>query len=434
MQSDRMKFLSTNDKSTKTSFREAVLKSLPEDNGLYFPERIPSLDKTFLSRIQDYSLAEVAYRVLSPFCLDDVPKEKLEAIIADTFVFDIPVRKVEEGVSCLELFHGPTMAFKDVGARFLARTLSYFKERDEKETTILVATSGDTGGAVASGFYNQPGINVVILYPSGKVTPLQERQMTTLGGNIRALEVDGNFDDCQAMVKQAFLDKDLKPQNLSSANSINIARWLPQSVYYYVPFIKKGLVEHLVFSVPSGNFGNITSGMLAKKMGLPIKRFIAATNVNDVVPRYLSSGNYEPHDTIQTIANAMDVSKPSNFSRLQALYENSLASIRKETTGFVMNDEDTMKAIRKCYSQNEYLPDPHSAIAYAALGDLKEGEEGVFVGTAHHCKFIPAMERAFGTQMELPDFAGDLMKRTKVATAMPADYAAFKAYLMDVIL
>ncbi len=425
-----MKFFSTNNKSEKVSFREAVLKSLPDDNGLFFPEEIPALGDDFFNSVSTKTLTETAFCVLWPFCKADLPKNKLEEIIADTFVFDIPLKKVEDKISCLELFHGPTMAFKDVGARFLARTLSYFKESDNEETTILVATSGDTGGAVASGFYNQPGIKVVILYPKGKVTALQERQMTTLGGNIQALEVEGDFDDCQAMVKKAFLDKELKQHNLSSANSINVARWLPQSVYYYVPFIERGIVNHLVFSVPSGNFGNITSGILAKKMGLPIKRFIASTNVNDVIPRYLISGNYDPKDTIPTISNAMDVSKPSNYSRLRTLYDDSFESIIKETSGFVMNDDETRNAIRHSSSQNNYLMDPHSAIAYEGLKNkLQEGEEGVFLGTAHYCKFLDVVNVATGAALSLPSNTSPLFEREKKAICISNSYQELKDYL-----
>ncbi|MEP1033186.1 threonine synthase [Ekhidna sp.] len=426
-----MKFYSTNNKLEKVSFREAVLKSLPEDNGLFFPEKIPVFDQSFIKKINSLSLNEIAFHVLSPFCTLDIPRGMLEQIIADTFVFDIPVVQVEDKVNCLELFHGPTMAFKDVGARFLARVLSSFKEYDDQETTILVATSGDTGGAVASGFYNQPGINVVILYPKGKVTPLQERQMTTLGGNIRAFEVAGDFDDCQSMVKQAFLDTELKDQNLSSANSINVARWLPQSVYYYVPFMSRGFVENLVFSVPSGNFGNVTSGMLAKTMGLPIRRFIASTNVNDVVPRYLKDGKYQPRETITTISNAMDVSKPSNISRLQELHSNSFESITKETTGFVLNDHDTRTIMRQCYDHNKYVLDPHTAIAYAGLkSGLQEAEEGFFIGTAHHSKFLDVVNSALGTTIDLPEKTSYLFEKDKESTNISSDYQAFKDLLM----
>ncbi|MBC6401213.1 MAG: threonine synthase [Ekhidna sp.] len=425
-----MNFFSTNDRANKTSFRESVIKSLPADNGLYFPEVIPSLDLKFLESLHNRSLPEIAYHVLSLFSEPDIPSEKLQAIIEDTFIFDIPLVRVEENIYCLELFHGPTMAFKDVGARFLARTLSYFQEAEDEETTILVATSGDTGGAVASGFFNQAGINVVILYPSGKVTPLQDRQMTTLGGNIKALEVDGDFDDCQALVKQAFLDKNLNQRmKLSSANSINIARWLPQSIYYYIPFMLRGLDEKIVCSVPSGNYGNVTSGMLAKKMGLPIHRFIAASNANDVVPRYLESGVYEPYKTIQTIANAMDVSKPSNFTRLETLYDHDLQNILRDTSGYRLDDEGTRHAMQACYHQNNYLMDPHSSIAYKALHEqLQEGEEGIFLGTAHHSKFMNVMHEAIHPNLELPEKTKQLFEKERQSEKLKNDYKELKAY------
>ncbi|WP_462250022.1 threonine synthase [Ekhidna sp.] len=425
-----MKFLSTNNYRHSADFRDAVIKGLPDDNGLYFPSLIPKLKDEFLDSISGMKLHEIAVQVLLPFCVEDIPRDKLERICSETFVFDIPLKNVGDRIDCLELFHGPTMAFKDVGARFLARTLSHFKEFDDRSSTILVATSGDTGGAVASGFYNQPGIEVVILYPKGKVTALQERQMTTLGGNIQAIEIDGDFDDCQSIVKEAFLDNDLKGLNLSSANSINIARWLPQSIYYYVPFIEDGVNENLVFSVPSGNFGNITSGMLAKSMGLPIHRFIAATNVNDVVPRYLENGLFDPRKTIQTISNAMDVSKPSNFARLQSLYDNSHAAILNDTSGFVLNDSETRLVMSQCKSHKDYILDPHSAIAYEGLKNgLMEGESGVFLGTAHYCKFLDVVNDAINEELALPDETKPLFDRAKESIAMNNDYNDFKEFL-----
>ncbi|MEO9871207.1 threonine synthase [Ekhidna sp.] len=428
-----MEFYSTKDRTNTASFREAVLNSLPGDTGLYFPTEIPKLQKEFLNTLGDKRLPDIALEVLKHFCKKDVPEDKLISILQDTFTFDIPLTQVGENTHCLELFHGPTMAFKDVGARFLARVMGFFKESENSETTILVATSGDTGGAVASGFYNQPGINVVILYPQSKVTALQEHQMTTLGGNIQAIKVNGDFDDCQALVKQAFLDKHLSSQmNLSSANSINIARWLPQSVYYYVPYINMGLEEQLVFSVPSGNYGNITSGILAKKMGLPIHRFIAASNANDVVPRYLIEGEYRPKETVPTISNAMDVSMPSNFTRLQTLYDNDIAAIRRDITGFSMDDEETKLAIKKCFERNEYIMDPHSAIGYQALQDsLKEGEKGVFLGTAHYCKFLPTMNDTLGTELSIPDVAQPLLEKEKIFIEMETNYEQFKEFLVS---
>ena len=428
-----MNFFSTNDRANRVSFRESVIKSLPDDGGLYFPEVIPSLDLNFLKSLSNKSLPEIACHVLSLFSEADIPFEKLQSIVQDTFIFDIPLIRVEENSYCLELFHGPTMAFKDVGARFLARTLSYFQENEDKEITILVATSGDTGGAVASGFFNQSGVNVVILYPSGKVTPLQDRQMTTLGGNIKALEVNGDFDDCQALVKQAFLDKNLNQYlKLSSANSINVARWLPQAIYYYVPFMLRGSNEEFVFSVPCGNYGNITSGMLAKKMGLPIHRFIAASNANDVVPRYFESGIFDPHKTIQTISNAMDVSKPSNFTRLATLYDYDLQNILEDASGYRLDDEGTKCVMKTCYHQNKYLMDPHSSIAYRALCErLQNGEVGIFLGTAHHCKFMNVMREVIDPSLELPEKAKSLFEKERRSEKIENSYEELKAYLID---
>ncbi len=428
-----MKFYSTNKKSAQVSFREAVIKSLPADNGLYFPVEIPELDFLLLSTIDHYSLPDIGLEVMRHFCDEDIPNEKLETIIKEVLDFDIPIIDVEKNIHSLELTHGPTYAFKDVGARFLARCLGYFNESENKEITILVATSGDTGGAVAAGFHHVPGVKVVILYPSGKVSPLQEKQLTTLGGNITALEISGNFDDCQAMVKTAFLDADINAKlNLSSANSINVARWMPQCMYYFAPFIQFGDTDKLVFSVPSGNYGNITSGMLAKKMGLPIKRFIAASNANDVVPRYLKSGQYEPKPTVATISNAMDVNSPSNHPRMLTLHDEVFKSIKKEVSGYTLSDEETKATMKKCYDDNDYILDPHGAIAYSALkADLKKKEIGIFLETAHYSKFLPTVNDALGKEIEMPAFAADLMTKEKVATKMENDFEAFKSWLLD---
>ncbi len=426
-----MKYYSTNNPSNQVSFKEAVINSLPEDNGLYFPSHIPDLPSV-VNELDTLSLQEVAFEVMKGYCGDDIPEAKLLEVLKDTFSFDIPLKKVEGGVFGLELFHGPTYAFKDVGARFLARCLSYFNESANDKLTILVATSGDTGGAVASGFYNVPGVNVVVLYPSGKVTHLQERQMTTLGGNIQAMEVNGDFDDCQTLVKQAFLDPDLKQRmNLSSANSINVARWIPQSIYQFVPFMKLPKKTEVVLSVPSGNYGNLTSAMLAKKMGLPIKRFIAASNANDVIPRYLESGRYAPKTTIPTISNAMDVSKPSNYVRLLELYSSDYDSIVEEVSGFSLDDDETSNIMKACFEVNNYLMDPHSTIAYAALkDDLKDGEIGIFLGTAHHCKFLETVNTSIGGEMEIPDFAKDLFKKEKQSKRMENAFPELKESLI----
>jgi threonine synthase len=426
-----MKFYSTNGISSPVSFKDAVIKSLPADKGLYFPERIPVLPAKFFNSLSEKSLPEIGFEVLGEFCEEDIPKAQLADILEKALDFEVPVVQVNDNIHTLELFHGPTYAFKDVGARFLARCLGYFNETDQREITILVATSGDTGGAVASGFYEVPGVNVIILYPSGKVSDLQEKQLTTLGKNISAIEVKGNFDDCQAMVKRAFLDEDINSQlNLSSANSINIARWLPQSLYYFDAY-RQLPGEQLVMSVPSGNYGNITAGMLAKKMGLPIKRFIAASNANDVVPRYLESGSYKPQPTVSTISNAMDVSDPSNHPRMLDLHDKLFADIKKHVKGFTLSDKDTLEIMATCFRNTDYILDPHGAIGYAALkADLAENEIGIFLETAHYSKFLDTVVKALDREIPLPDFVSELMTRTKEATLIENDYEAFKGYLI----
>ena len=428
-----MKFYSTNKQSEAVSFREAVIKSLPTDKGLYFPEEVPELDYLFLETLDYYSLPEIGMEVLRQFTKEDIPEQKLNEILHEALDFEIPVKEVEKNIHTLELFHGPTYAFKDVGARFLARCLGYFNETENKEVTILVATSGDTGGAVASGFHNVPGVNVVILYPSGKVSDLQEKQLTTLGGNITALEVEGDFDACQAMVKQAFLDEDINSKlNLSSANSINIARWLPQSIYFFEAYKQLKDAKKLVVAVPSGNYGNITAGMLAKKMGLDIHRFIAASNANDTVPRYLKDGNYEVKPTVPTLSNAMDVSDPSNHPRMLELHEQNFKDIIKHTQGFTLDDQQTLDVMKSCYASNQYILDPHGAIGYQALKEkLEKKETGVFLETAHYSKFLSTVEQALDQKMELPDFVSDLMTKEKVATKIGNSYDEFKAFLLS---
>lgn len=428
-----MKFYSTNDTSIGTSFKQAVIESLPKDNGLYFPEEIPVSLSGLLSEITSLSLPEIGFQLLKPYCGQDIPDDKLREILEETFCFDIPLVKVQEGVHSLELTHGPTFAFKDVGARFLARCLSFFQEGEDEEVTILVATSGDTGGAVADGFFDIPGINVVVLYPSGKVSPLQELQIAGLGKNITALEVDGNFDDCQKMVKSAFLDDELRNRKkLSSANSINIARWLPQAIYYAVPFQNFGQDYQPVISVPSGNYGNVTAGILAKKSGLPIKRFIAGSNANDVVPRYLRTQEFDPKPTIPTISNAMDVSLPSNYVRLHALYGKNFQEITAEIEGYAMSDAGTRSVIIDCLAQSNYLLDPHSAIGFQSLVDgLKENESGVFLSTAHPCKFKEVIDEALGKEMEMPDFTDSVLTRKKRSIQIKNDYDEFKSFLMS---
>ena len=417
-----MKFSSTTGKGEEVSFKEAVLGNLPDDGGLFFPSEIPQLTETFLKEIPEMDLPAIGFEVLNQFCRDDIEQEALSQIAKRVFDFPIPLVEVEETIHCLELFHGPTFAFKDVGAKFLAECLAYFGSGEKHETTVLVATSGDTGGAVANGFLGVEGVRVIILYPKGKVSELQEKQLTTLGQNITALEVSGTFDDCQNLVKQAFADEALNKQmRLSSANSINAARWLPQSLFYYVPLQNR--LKDVTISVPSGNYGNLTSGVLAMKMGVPIRKFVAASNANDVVPRYLQSSDYEPSATIPTIANAMDVSDPSNFKRLLKLFSGSYSDIKDCLIPFSLDDDEIRQTIQGCKEANDYFLDPHAAIAYAALKEQKE--EGIFLGTAHHCKFLPTMKEALGEEIETPHFAKELMQRKKESIHMEVDYDRF---------
>ena len=422
-----MKFSSTTGNGPHISFKDAVLGNLPNDGGLFFPNEIPQLESVFVEQMPSMGLAEIASKVLLPFCQEDISQSKLEEITQRVFSFPLPIKEVASGIHCLELFHGPTYAFKDIGAKFLAECLAHFNENSSKETTVLVATSGDTGGAVANGFLGVAGVRVIILYPKGKVSQLQEKQLTTLGQNITALEVEGNFDDCQNMVKQAFADQTVGEHlQLSSANSINIARWLPQSLFYYVP-LQQGFRD-VTISVPSGNYGNLTSGVLAMKMGVPIAKFIAASNANDVVPRYLDTGNYDPRPTIPTIANAMDVSDPSNFKRLLSLFAGSYQDITIKLLRFAQSDEEIRATVKQCHAENGYLLDPHSAIAYEGL--RQHNEEGVFLGTAHYCKFLPTMNETLEAALEVPDFAAELMKKEKQSIAMKADYQEFKEFLL----
>lgn len=422
-----MKFRSTSsEQSAQIGFKDAVLNNLPKDGGLFFPAEIPEISPAFLEKVGDLTLPEIAVEVLSPFCKEDISQTDLQSMVERVFDYPIPLVEVEKGIHCLELFHGPTYAFKDIGAKFLAECLAYFTRGQDRKTKVLVATSGDTGGAVANGFLGVDGVEVVILYPKGKVSDLQEKQLTTLGQNIIALEVEGNFDDCQSLVKQAFADEELTQEmHLSSANSINIARWLPQSLFYWVPLMHG--IRNQVISVPSGNYGNLTSGVLANKMGVPIQGFIAASNANDSVPRYLQTEKYDPHPTIATIANAMDVSDPSNFKRLLSLYDGSYREITKKLEPLVMHDDQIRETIRVCKSTNDYFLDPHSAIAYSALKESVG--KGVFLGTAHYCKFLPTMNAALGIDLSIPDFANGLMEREKKAIEMEADYGEFKSLL-----
>lgn len=432
-----MKYYSTNGKADKATLHEAVVKGLAGDKGLYMPEVIKALPKEFFDEIENLSFQEIAYRVADTFFGEDVPAETLKQIVYDTLAFDCPVVPVTENIYSLELFHGPTLAFKDVGARFMARLLGYFiKKEGQQKVNVLVATSGDTGSAVANGFLGVEGIHVYVLYPKGKVSPIQECQFTTLGQNITALEVDGVFDDCQALVKNAFMDGELNAHmKLTSANSINVARFLPQAFYYFYAYAqmkKLGKADQLVVCVPSGNFGNITAGLFGRVMGLPIARFVAANNANDIFYNYLQSGTYSPRPSVQTIANAMDVGDPSNFARIYDLYKGDHKLISSEIEGATYTDEQIAETVRQCYTEIGYLCDPHGACGFRALQEnLRPGEYGVFLETAHPAKFKSTVEEIINAPVEIPEKLAAFMKGTKQSVPMAKDFESFKAYLMQ---
>lgn len=428
-----MKYYSLNHNAPKVSFEEAVIQGLATDKGLYFPESITPLAPEFFENIENLSNEEIAFAAIQQFVGDEIPAETLKQIIAETLCFDFPTVKVEEGIYALELYHGPTMAFKDVGARFMSRCLGYFnKDKKDNKNTVLVATSGDTGGAVASGFLGVQGVEVVILYPSGKVSDIQERQLTTLGQNIKALEVDGVFDDCQDMVKKAFLDESLNHKNLTSANSINIARWLPQMFYFFFAYKQlKSQNKALVFSCPSGNFGNICAGIMAKKLGLPIEHFVASTNVNDTVPRFLEKGNYDPKPSKATISNAMDVGNPSNFIRIQEMYNNDLELFKKDFSSFSYTDTETLEAMQSIYKTDGYVAEPHGAVGYLGLKkELKNHPNaiGIFLETAHPIKFLDVVEPALNIQLPIPNQIESVLNKEKVSVKIKT-YEELKAFL-----
>ena len=433
-----MQYYSTNGKAPLATLEEAVVRGLAPDKGLYMPQEIRPLPQEFYDNIENMSFQEMSYQVAHNFFGDDVDAESLREIVFDTLAFETPIVKVEDNIYSLELFHGPTLAFKDVGARFMARLLRYFIKREGKEqVNVLVATSGDTGSAVANGFLGVDGIHVYVLYPKGKVSKIQESQFTTLGKNITAIEVDGVFDDCQALVKSAFMDEELQGHmNLTSANSINVARFLPQAFYYFNAYAqakKLGKADNLTICVPSGNFGNITAGLFAQRMGLPIMNFIAANNANDIFYNYLLSGIYSPKASIQTIANAMDVGDPSNFARILDLYKSSHAEICNHISGATYSDDEIAATMKKCYEQTGYVLDPHGACGYLALKDnLKEGETGVFLETAHPAKFKEKGDAILSTDIEIPTRLADFMKGKKQSLEMAADFSAFKQFLLSV--
>lgn len=435
-----MQLYSTNNKDHLVSLREAVFRGLPEDGGLYMPQTIPELDPGFIQNLSRYSFQEIAFRVADTLLQDAIPEQDLQNIIHEAVNFPAPIHSLDEHTHVLELFHGPSLAFKDFGARFMAQLMSYFNRAEDRELVILVATSGDTGGAVAAGFYQTPGIKVVILYPSGKVSMLQEKQLTTLGHNVAALEVNGTFDDCQALVKQAFLDSELSSAiRLSSANSINISRLIPQSFYYFEAYkqVADGKTP-VVFCVPSGNFGNLTAGLMAHRMGLPVHHFIAATNINDVVPAYLHTGQYLPRPSTPTLSNAMDVGAPSNFARMLDMFAKETRSTWNNMTasisGYAFNDEQTKQAVREVFDRYDYIIDPHGAVGYLALRQFQQEHPdtiGVVLETAHPAKFLDDMESILARPILVPARLAELAHKEKVATSMPVDFPAFKSWLMD---
>jgi threonine synthase len=430
---------STQKSSPNVSFEEAIFRGLPPDNGLYMPTEIKRLPDSFFDTIQDLSLVEIAEAVCNNLLGDDLSEAEIASIITSSMNFEAPLFSLEPGVEILELFHGPSMAFKDFGARFMAAVMSHYLVKHQREIRILVATSGDTGGAVAQGFFNTPGISVTILYPSGKVSDIQEMQLTTLGGNVEALEIEGTFDDCQRLVKEAFLDADLRAKfNLASANSINIARLIPQSFYYFAAYAeakRKGLSDPLVFSVPSGNFGNLSAGLMAYQMGLPVKAFIAACNENHPVPDYLSTGVYHPEPSVETISNAMDVGSPSNFVRMQILSGGVLDEIKQVVKGYFTDDVQTKNRMSEVYEKTGYIMCPHTAVGYDGLLQYQKecGEKvtGVVLSTAHYAKFLPTVEAVIGGKVPVPLRLSELLDKQKKSILLGTDFEGFKKFLLS---
>ncbi|MFT3934954.1 MAG: threonine synthase [Chitinophagaceae bacterium] len=430
-----MKYYSLNKQSPIADFKEATINGQAPDKGLYFPETLPQVSKELINNIEQYSKEEIAYQVISPYVGNTIPENDLRKIVAETVNFEIPLVPVTENSLSLELFHGPTLAFKDIGARFMSRCLGYFVKDKNKKVTVLVATSGDTGGAVASGFYNVDGVEVVILYPSGKVSSVQEQQLTTLGKNIKALEVNGTFDDCQQMVKQAFTDTSITQKLfLTSANSINVARWLPQQFYYFFAWQQwADKTNPPVISVPSGNFGNICAGILAYITGLPVKHFIAACNANDTVPEFLRTEKYQTKKSVATISNAMDVGNPSNFVRILELFHQKTGDLKKVFSSVSITDDETREALKQVYNQYQYLMDPHGAVGYIALQRWladNPGNKGMFLETAHPVKFYDVVEPVIGTTVAIPPSVSEVLKEKKGSVKMDADYEQLKAYLL----
>lgn len=431
-----MFYYSTNNKSLKVDFREATIQGQAADKGLFFPGEIPIIPNSIIEEIEKLSKEEIAIEIMKPYVGDTIPVDELKRIIAETIDFDFPLVGVTENIYSLELFHGPSLAFKDLGARFMSRCLEYFVKNERKKITVLVATSGDTGGAVAHGFYNVEGVNVVILYPSGKVSAVQEVQLTSLGNNITAIEVDGSFDDCQRMVKNSFADPELKQKLfLTSANSINVARWLPQQLYYFFAYQQwKDKKIAPVISVPSGNFGNICAGLLAFQSGLPVSHFIAACNANDTIPQYLANGIFQKRDSIPTISNAMDVANPSNFIRILELFDHDLTSIKNNITGYSISDAETKSTIAGIFKKHSYLLDPHGAVGFAALHhylNAHPGKKGIFLETAHPVKFFDVIEPIIGEKIEIPLSVSKLFQQKKNSIKMNVSDAELKSILLE---
>lgn len=434
-----MIFYSTKTASIKASSEDAIFNSLPSDNGLYMPESIPTLSADFIANIENKTFNEIAIEITHTLFEGEITRSEIETIINNAYDFEAPIRQLADQDYVLELFHGPSMAFKDFGARFMASIMSYYLLRSKRQINILVATSGDTGGAVAQGFYKVPGISVTILYPTGKVSDIQEKQLTTLGHNVTAIEIDGTFDDCQKLVKEAFLDPELNAKfNLASANSINIARLIPQSFYYFSAYAQlKKLGKPIVFAVPSGNFGNLSAGLLAYRMGLPVEQFIAATNLNNAVPRYLESGEYKPEPSIETVANAMDVGNPSNFVRLKRFFGDDWNQIKEKVTGFYFDDEQIKESMREVFQKSNYVMCPHTAIAYRGLKEYRKNHSedftGIFLSTAHPAKFIDLVEETLENQIEIPERLEVLLSMEKVSTKMQTSFSDFKNLLMSTL-
>jgi len=433
-----MLYYSTNNKSSEVDFKTAVLKGLPQDNGLYMPKQIPELPIEFINSLPNLTFQEISFRVANAFLSDDLHEDSLRTIVYEAFAFDAPLVKLDNNLFTLELFHGPTLAFKDFAARFMAKLMGFYVEQSGKELTILVATSGDTGSAVASGFLNIPGIQVFLLFPSNKVSHIQEQQLTAFGHNITSLEIEGTFDDCQKIVKQAFLDPELERQfSLTSANSINIARLIPQSFYYFYAYAQARRInrEPVIISIPSGNLGNITSGLIAKRMGLPVTKYVLSSNVNDVVPQYLKTGTYTPAASIKTISNAMDVGNPSNFVRMLALYDSNVDKLRKDVSGFSFNDSQTINAIRDVFIKYNYVMDPHGAVGYLGLQNylqqLDEIANGIFIETAHPAKFLDSVEDAIRKKVEVPENLNAVLHKEKNSVKLPASFSSFKEFLLS---